>query len=182
MTTNEMYILKAALLAQLEINLTELGYDVNKEKSEVNGDVEILSYEFTGGLNNDNMLATTYFLPTVEENDDTAYLVQSITYRTDIEDETMKGQLLQAISVLNFYVPYGSFVMDPGLEVISFRNVIHFYEGLNIESFAPYMTKEIGSGMAVAGLYAAALNAFIDKTINFEEFLDIVLAYSEKKA
>ncbi len=173
------------ILKVVEKAIKENDTEVERLNSGVNPDIDILSSSFTTGINDDQVLSNIYFLPVApvgegELEPDMLYLVQALTIRDDLSTDEQKLLVLQALNYINFHMPYGTFVMDDTMEIVTYRNVIHIYEGLDDADSLMYVFREINSGNAIVGLYVSAINALADKVISWEDFLNIVSVYTEK--
>lgn len=176
------------ILNIIEAHMIDAGMTVERSKSDANPDIDVLISEFKAGLNSEPVLSSIFFLPPekalgTEENEietDMLYLVQSLLIRDDIEDDDMRITMLQAIAYINFHLPYGTFVMDDALESVTFRNVMHIYEALDDTDTSLYVLRETISAINILSLYISAINGLIDKAISWDEFIEIVDAYTAK--
>jgi len=176
------------ILKILEANMIDSGMKVERSKSDANPDIDVLVSEFKAGINSEPVLSSTFFLPAEniitdgdnEVETDMLYLVQSLLIRDDIEDDEMKVMMMQAISYLNFHLPYGSFIMDDSLESVTYRNVIHIYEGLDDADASLYAIRETISSVNILGLFISAINGLADRAINWDEFIQVVDTYTTK--
>jgi len=174
------------LIKVIERSLLDEGIQTERINSGVNPDIDILTCQFNTGINDEPVLSNTYFLPVPpakegELEPDMLYLVHSVTMRDDLEGDEQKLTMLQALNYINYYVPYGTFIMNDTLDTVTYRNLIRVYEALDDADATMFIFREIESTDAVAGLYVSAINALADNRITWDEFIQIVSAYTQKQ-
>jgi len=150
----------------------QMGNTPDRTNEEENGLGDMLAFDFNAGLNNDPALAIHYFLPIHDEEADESFFVQSITVVDEIPTEEKKLEMLQAIAVLNFNIPYGSFIFDADLDIISYRYTIPVHESMTREDALKLLTRQVMMGFGFISLYAAPINAFLEDRITWEEYLE----------
>jgi len=157
------------LLNALHNEYDQMGYEVERT-SEEDG-LDVLSFDLEAGINNDPVLASSYFLPVKEEEADTNYYVLSLALTDEIESEQKKLEMLQAIAVLNYNVPYGSFVFDTDIDILSYKYVVPVHESMDKNNAFKLISGQTFIGFGIVNLYIAVINAFLYDRITWDEYI-----------
>jgi len=163
------------LLSAIYNDFTEAEFEVESSKASDNGVANMLTFDFEAGINNEPVLANIYFLPNHEEETIDSYYVMSLALTDEIPSDEKKADMLQAISVLNFNVAYGGFVLDPDIDILSYKYVIPVPEEMSEEQAHNYLLRNSLIGLGIVNLYIAALNALLEDRITWDEYI-IMLA------
>jgi len=157
------------IMEALEIDFYEQDFDTDKVSASEYGIEEVLSFEFGEGL-----LASHYFMPLADEEINEHYFVQSIKVLDEVGDIRKKLEMLRAINLLNYNIPYGCFVFDQDIDVLTFRYTVTIDVYSEIDRAEEIAFDEAFIGLGIAATFVEPLKAYMEDLISWDGFVERV--------
>lgn len=130
------------------------------------------------GIGNDTVLGQYYFLPdSLEENEVEQFMI-SMTISDEL-DEKKQVDMLQAIALVNYMIPTGAFVLDPSLQILSYKRGVTLRVGMDETENASIISYEMMAALHIVSMFVAPLVAYMYDEVTWEEFIqacEIVIA------
>lgn len=159
------------LMNALQNTISSMEFEVERSGKEQNEIGDLLTFDFNAGINNEPALANLYFVPIHEDEVAENVFIESVAIIDEIEDPEKKAEMLQAVSVLNFNVIYGSFQLDPDINILTYRYVIPVHETMSREDALALLLRQFTVGLGIVNLYIAPLNALLEGRITWDEYI-----------
>ena len=158
-------------LHQLFENL-EIMTDFSREAENHVADMVVAEHRDVG-LKGDEILGEYYFLPDKNEEQDYQSMVFALTLMDDLKKEHMED-VIKAISVLNFILPKGAFVVDEDNGLLMYRYVASFPAEESEEEMFSLARFHIAFSVQLVSMWLDPLMTLAYGTITYEEFRKIV--------
>ena len=123
------------------------------------------------GIGNDTAVGQYYFAPVVFEESDVEQFIIMLNLSEELE-ESKKVDMLQAITFVNYLLPTGAFVMDPALEMLSYKRGVTLAVADEEEKTLSMILYEILNALNMVSVFAAPLLAYMVDDVNWEEFVE----------
>ena len=125
------------------------------------------------GLKGDEIMGEYYFLPDKNEEQNYQSMVFALTLMDDLEKEHMED-VIKAISVVNFILPKGAFVVDEDNGLLMYRYVAAFPAEESEEEMFSLARFHIAFSVQLVSMWLDPLMTLAYGTITYEEFRKIV--------
>ena len=163
------------LANQLFDQLTQTGYEPTRTSVEESGLYDVVTVELDGiGIGGDYALCHMFFLPSMEDDMPVHNFSVTMNITDTIEGDDRKISVMQAITYLNFIVPIGAFVLDPELNVLSYRRNTAIPVDLSEEETLGLMGREFFNSTATITPFISALVCLRNGEIELPEFAEAI--------
>lgn len=110
------------ILERIKDEMTEEFFAAHLSAPDDENDVEVLRvlFEDMGFDNEDGAIGEFLFAPFKSEEDEVQYFISAVTVADDLNPKQLP-LLYKAMSILNFYMPCGSFSIDSTEKILAFK-------------------------------------------------------------
>ena len=123
------------------------------------------------GNHNDEVMGEYLFAPHVEGADE--YFTISLSITENLTEETY-GLFSAASGVLNFYLPFGCFILNRDITTFAYKYTVIIPSGYTKEQAFELMDKAIGGALDIVDNNIAILADMERGTATFEDFLELM--------
>lgn len=168
-----------SILKSIFQDLTKLEEVVEyvKAQGDQNFDQVVVEHEDVG-VGNDTVLGQYYFLPDLMEENEAEKFIISMTISDEL-DEKKRVDMLQAIALVNYMIPTGAFVLDPSLQILSYKRGLTLMVDKDETETAGMIGYEMMAALHIVSIFVAPLVAYMYDEISWDEFVracEIVVA------
>lgn len=123
------------------------------------------------GIGNDTAVGQYYFAPVVFEEADVEQFVIMLNISDELK-ESKKVDMLQAITFVNYLLPTGAFIMDPALDILTYKRGVTLAVTDEDEKTLGMILYEILNAVNMVSVFVAPLLAYMEDDVNWEEFVE----------
>ncbi len=180
MNKNDALKFQKEQMDALNKDFTEMGYDPERTSPQEIGITDLITFDFTAGLNDEAALANLYFLPVNEDEVSTVYYVAELALTDEVNTDEKKLEMLQALNLLNSYIAYGDFRFDVNIDILTYRYLVPVRETMSADDTHKLILEQTLIGFGLVSLFVAPLNALLQNRITWEEYIYTVVQLASK--
>ena len=182
MEKQKLYDREKGLISKLFDQLTETGYEPQIATMDKTGLNEVVTLELDGlGIGGDYALCHLFFIPSHEEDSPVNNFRTIMNITDSIEGDQRKLEVMQAVTYLNFLVPFGAFVLDPELNVLSYRRDTAIPATLEEETTLALMGREFLDSAAILAPFISPLVCLTEGEFDLPQFAEAIKIVTEKR-
>lgn len=125
------------------------------------------------GRDLDEAMGEFYFFPVPGEDTPVLYFSSVINLTEDVEEE-FREDVAKAVSVLNFYLECGAFVMNPQGNLLAFKFISPILADLDDTQIIAAANVNVGHSLQISERYADCLLRLCDGRETLEHFMELM--------
>jgi|GEM_PF-4221204 len=145
------------------------------KKSEKNGiPVDVVSVLYSEyGNGDEEVKVDLFFLPISNASDDTKYYATVINIAEDILPD-YKEDLIHIVSILNFLTPFGSYVISPDGDALSYKMVTPIRGEISEKELTDQVNLLTANALDMAERYVGVLQKFVKGKANINDIAGLL--------